>query len=109
MKRLDSPRPALRAVLRTHSITQNVMQQCKDKYGSHTKERGIIEEVWLTQAAGAGALARSRGRALPEYGTISGFIRKTMRVVSEIIARERETQKQTRPPENTDLKIHCRD
>lgn len=56
------------------------------------------------KAAGTGAL-RSRRRALPEYDTISGFIRKTMRVVSEIIARERKMQKQISLPENTDLKI----
>lgn len=48
-------------------------------------------------------------RALPEYDTISGFIRKTMHVVSEIIARERKMQKQISLPENTDLKIRYHD
>lgn len=66
------------------------------------QKREIIEEVWLINAV-------RNEPALPEYDTISGFIRETMHVVGEVIARERKTQKQISLPENTDLKIFYND
>lgn len=59
------------------------------------------------KAAGTGAL-RSRRRALPESATMSGFIRKTMHAVSEIIAREGNGET-NQPTGNTDLKTCYRD
>ena len=52
------------------------------------KKRKIIEEVWLINAVGTETEAQGAEHALPEHDTISSFIRKTMYVVGEIIARE---------------------